>query len=79
MTKRQKRKWESAKRQRQEDRRSPIYYTGVDSMDVLRRILPEGRVADPLRPATQSDALSQLRREPERLTFWQRTKMFFTG
>jgi hypothetical protein len=43
-------------------------------MDVLRRILPQA----------QSDALSSLRREqlrckPERLTFWQRTKMFFTG
>ena len=74
MNKRQKRTWERAKRHRQEDRRRPTHYTGVDSMDVLRRILPQA----------QSDALSSLRREqlrckPERLTFWQRTKMFFTG
>jgi len=77
VNKRQKRKWESAKRRRQEDCRHPIYYTGVDPtyytgvdpMDVLRRILPEA----------SSDVPSQLRCKPERLTFWQRVKMFFTG
>lgn len=69
MNKQQKRKWESAKRRQQEDRRKPTYHTGVDSFAVLRDFLPEA----------SSDVLSRLRREPERLTFWQRAKMFFTG
>lgn len=74
MNKHQKRERARAKRLRQEARHGGLTVQGATPLDVLRHFLPEAppRELEKRGRLAQSDALSDLRREPERRRPWWR-------
>jgi hypothetical protein len=62
VTKKQQREWAREKARRQAERRDPRTYESETPLGMLRNFLPEAN----------SNTLARLRREPERLSFWQR-------
>jgi len=76
-----KQEWARLKSRRQAERRKPTHYQSDTPMNMLRNFLPE--LPSRLRRETPdqkvlSDALSRLRREPEReVSFWFKIRLLW--